>query len=94
MKDAQKLKHDYAYFHEKCDMVLPFLDVRSYDFDSGRFLEASGVQWNYCFALKPAENRKTVLKNFSKNSKFVYGLSAAFRVLSFRVCISICMGTD
>ena len=62
MKDAQKLKHDYAYFHEKCDMVLPFLDVMGVEKYSVRFSDALGSFWDGSLALKRLGMVFSVLK--------------------------------
>ena len=46
MKNVCNSICDYEYISEKWDMLLPFLSVRAYDFDSDPFLEASGTQQN------------------------------------------------
>ena len=43
-------------------VVLPILCVRDDGFDPETFLEASGMQWNQCFALKLLEIVFSVLE--------------------------------
>ena len=70
MKNAQKFKHDHAYFHEKYDRVLPVLGVQGSGFDWRRFLEVLAMQWNNYSALKQPATMKTVSKILEKKSKF------------------------
>ena len=84
MKYAYKSKHEYEKSQEQGDFVLPFLEVRGYGFDSESLLDALASYWNDYFALNCAGTVFSVLKFFTKNEKFVYGLRRSFQVLSIR----------
>ena len=83
---------EYGKKHEQNEVVLPILCVRVDGFDLETFLEVSGMQWDGYSVLKPFVIVISVLEFFDKSASLVLGMGRSIQVLSFRVCISICMG--
>ena len=79
MNNAWKLKHDYGKVQEKCDVVLPILEVWRFGFDCKCFLAMSGMCWNAFEALNCALGTKSVSRFLAKNCKLVIGFLSFFR---------------
>ena len=70
------MMQEYEKKHEQDTIVLPISCVRDNGFDPETFLEATGMQWNQCIALKLLEIVISVFENLDKKCKLVYGFWA------------------
>ena len=85
MNMSYKSKHEYAIYHEQDCSVLPFLEVRSCDFDPETFLVALASDWNSYFVLKPTLMQFSVFTFFTKIAKCVCDLGRSLEVLCTKV---------
>ena len=80
MKNACESQNDNGQFQEKCDVVLPTLEVWRLGFDCKCFLDMSGRQWKACCALKRALGMKSVFNFLPKICNLVLPFLSSFRV--------------
>ena len=86
--------HEYEKNIEQDKVVLPISCVRDNGFDPETFLEASGMQWDSCFALKSFGMVFSVFTFFTKIVKFLFSFGRSFQVLGIRSSFWLMYGMD
>ena len=79
-ENAYKSKHEYVQNLKQDHLILPFLDVRVDDFDSGSSLVSLASDWNSYLVLKPTLMQFSVFTFSTKIAMFFFSFGRSFQV--------------
>ena len=84
MKNAQKLKYDYAQSMRILDFYVPILYAMGVEKYSVRFSDALGSFWDQYFPLNRPPRQFSVFDFFDKNANLILEMGCSLEVLGFR----------